>query len=306
MRHIVTICLFAFAHLSVAQSTESFEGPKSVNGTSIFVKTMGAGEPILFLHGGPGLSHDYFLPHVAPLADKHRLIFYDQRGSGRSAVNLTADDMSMAHFVEDINFLMAELQIEKVHLLGHSFGGLIAMQFAIKYPEKVKSLILCNSVAASKEFDELSARNQQEAMTPQDDAARKAIFASEHFKNGAPEAYELLFKVGFKRSFSDTLKVDQLGLNLNSNFAASSKLLYGLSGDLMAYDLHANLASLQMPALVIHGSADLLPAEAGKKLAATLPGSQYVAFEQSGHFPFIEQPVEFSKVIADFVNTTTD
>ncbi len=301
MRTLLILLVALFSFSAYSQVSESTDGLKVINGTSIFVKTLGTGEPVLFIHGGPGLSHDYFLPHVAALSDQLKLILYDQRGCGRSDVNLSTDDMTMAQFLGDINALLTEQGIGKVHLFGHSFGGLIAMQFAIAYPDKIKSLILCNSVAASKEFDALSAKKQREAMTDQDNQARSAIFASDHFKNGKPEAYELLFKIGFKRSFYDTLAVDKLELHLMSNFSKTSKLLYGLSPDLVAYDLHPALAKLSIPSLVIHGSADLIPDEVGKKLAATLPNAQYVVFEKSGHFPFIEEPDAFTETITSFV-----
>jgi len=299
---LVSFCLISLS--TFGQPPVITEGVRKVNGTSIYVKTIGQGEPILFLHGGPGLSHDYFLPHVEKLAETYTLIFFDQRGGGRSGSDLTNEQMTIGYFMGDIRGILEQLGLESVHVFGHSFGGLLAMKFATENPGKVKSLIFCNSVAASKEFDALSAKNQEKATTPGDARARSAIFASEHFKKGDPDAYELLFKIGFKRSFFDTLNIDKLSLGLTDGFSKTSKLLYGLSPDVVAYDYHAALSKLQMPALVIHGEADLVPIEGSQKLASSIAGTQMVVMKQSGHFPFIEEPEEFMRVISEFITAT--
>ncbi len=304
MRLFALIIVSLISPLAFGQTPVVTEGSRKVNGTSIYVKTIGQGEPILFLHGGPGLSHDYFLPHVEKLAETHTLIFFDQRGGGRSGTDLTNEQMTMGYFMGDIRGILDQLGFDKVHVIGHSFGGLLAMKFATENPGKVKSLIFCNSVAASKEFDALSAKNQENATTPGDVKARSAIFSSEHFKKGDPGAYELLFKIGFKRSFFDTLNIDKLSLGLNNGFSKTSKLLYGLSPDVVAYDYHTALSKLKVPALVIHGEADLVPIEGSQKLASCIAGTQMVVMKQSGHFPFIEEPEEFMRVIAEFVTAT--
>ena len=114
-------------------------GVQSINGTELFVKTMGKGEPILIVHGGPGLSHDYYLPHLESLAQDHQLIFYDQRVSGASLMNVDSSSINLDAFIEDIEALRKKFGIRVINLMAHSFGGLIAMNYAIKYPEKVKS-----------------------------------------------------------------------------------------------------------------------------------------------------------------------
>ena len=302
MKHILYLSALLASQVAFAQPEAGFEGPKPVNGTSLYLKQSGTGEPVLFVHGGPGLSHDYFLPHVSALSDKFSLIFYDQRGCGRSAIDLEKDEVSLDHFVNDMAGILEVLSLEKVHVVAHSFGGLLAMKFATVYPDKVKSLVLCNSVSASKEFDQLAKQKQQSAMTPADNLARSAIFASADFKNGSPQSYEQLFKISFRRAFYDTLLIDSLHLRLNDNFGKSSKLLFGLGADLVSYDYHPALSGLNVPTLVIHGAADLIPIEVSQKLAGTVPGAQLIVLEKSGHFPFIEQNEEFMTVIGSFIS----
>ncbi len=301
MKNLVVVLMLVACQGAFSQSNEVEEGLKSVNGTRLYVKQMGEGEPLLVIHGGPGLSHDYFLPPIEALAKNFRLILFDQRASGRSDINLDAADISLNHFVQDIAGVLDVLKIERAHVLGHSFGGLLAMKFATEYPGRVQSLILCNSVAASKEFDELSRQKQQQVVTEYDNKLRAEIFASDDFKDGSPAAYDKLLKVNFKRAFYDTLLVDKLELRLNENFSKSSKLLFGLSADLVSYDLHPALAGLSIPALIIHGAADLIPVEVSQKLKNTLPNAKLVIMERSGHFPFIEEEKEFSSILTSFI-----
>lgn len=302
MKHILYLSALLASQVVFAQPEAGFEGLKPVNGTSLYLKQSGTGEPVLFVHGGPGLSHDYFLPHVSALSEKFSLIFYDQRGCGRSAPDLEKEEVSLDHFVNDMAGILDALSLEKVHVVAHSFGGLLAMKFATVYPGKVKSLILCNSVSASKEFDQLGKQKQQSAITPGDNLARSSIFASADFRDGSPQSYEQLFKISFKRAFYDTLLIDSLHLRLNDNFSKSSRLLFGLGADLVSYDYHSALSGLKAPTLVIHGAADLIPVEVSQKLAGTIPGARLTVMEKSGHFPFIEQNEEFIAVVTSFLS----
>lgn len=301
MKNLLVVSILLISQVAFSQSENVLEGLKPVNGTSLYVKQMGEGEPLLVIHGGPGLSHDYFLPHMQALAENFTLILFDQRACGRSDTNVDASDITLNHFSRDIAGILDALRIERAHVLGHSFGGLLAMKFATEFPERTKSLILCNSVSGSKEFDELSKQKQQGVMTEDDNNARTKIFASNEFKNGSPASYEELFKVNFKRAFYDTLLIDELKLNLNENFSKTSRLLYGLGADLVAYDFHPALAKLNIPSLVIHGAADLIPIEVSEKLADTLQNGTLVVMEKSGHFPFIEEQKEFNKILTSFI-----
>ena len=98
-----------------------------VDGVRIFTKAIGSGEPILVIHGGPGLDHSYLLPQMEGLAKDHRLIFYDQRCSGRSQAGLDSNDVTLDAFLKDIDAVRAHYKIDRANVLGHSWGGLLAM-----------------------------------------------------------------------------------------------------------------------------------------------------------------------------------
>jgi proline iminopeptidase len=132
-----------------------------VNGTELYYRILGEGEPILVLHGGPGMSHDYLLPQMSQLAENYQLIFFDQRSCGRSALNPDSVNLSMDQLVEDIDFLREHFDIEKVNLMGHSWGGLLAMWYARQYPENMNKLLLINSVGANQNYAHISGQYPQ-------------------------------------------------------------------------------------------------------------------------------------------------
>ena len=121
------------------------EGTKKVNGAELYYKIMGSGEPIVILHGGPGLEHTYFLPQMGELAKNYKLIFYDQRTSGGSISSTDSSSITLGNFVEDLEGIRKAFDLDKMNLLGHSWGGMLAMFYATKYPENLNSLMLISS-----------------------------------------------------------------------------------------------------------------------------------------------------------------
>jgi len=113
------------------------EGFVDANGELIYFKAFGRGEPLLILHGGPGASHDYFLPYLLPLAHKNRLIFIDERGSGRSQKLENISAYTIESMAEDVEEVRQVLGLGKISLLGHSCGGVIAEAYALKYQENL-------------------------------------------------------------------------------------------------------------------------------------------------------------------------
>src|SRR5215831_3426976 len=108
------------------------EGFIDSHGALIYYKTMGRGTPLFLVHGGPAASHDYFLPHLLPLMRNHRLIFIDERGSGRSSKFQDPAQYTVANMVEDIEVVRETLGLGKISLFGHSFGGVLAEAYAFK------------------------------------------------------------------------------------------------------------------------------------------------------------------------------
>src|SRR5260370_7719698 len=121
------------------------EGFADANGLLIYYLQVGAGQPLIILHGGPGASHDYLLPYLLPLARNNRLIFIDERGSGRSQKIEDPSGYTIENMVEDIEGVRVSLGLGKINLLGHSYGGVLAQAYALKYQNNLDHLILCTT-----------------------------------------------------------------------------------------------------------------------------------------------------------------
>ncbi len=279
----------------------SEEGKKEINGTELYYKVVGQGEPVLIIHGGPGLNHKYLFRNLQFLTDKYQLIFYDQRASGRSSLTLDSNSVTIDNFIQDIDELKNTFGIEKLIIIAHSWGGLLAMKYAIKHPEDTKLLILINSVAASSEISTMANQILAERFTKEDSIHRAEIIQSDEFQKRAPNAIESLMKIGFKYQFYDITFLDSLDLSLNKDYIKSSQLLQNLTKDLTEYDFHTELKKIQSPALLIYGSHDPLTELAGTRIHESIEKSEFKILDNCGHFPFIEKQNEFKKAVMTFM-----
>ena len=168
----------------------SVDGMKEINETELYYKVVGEGEPILIIHGGPGLNHNYLFSSLQYLTDKYQLIFYDQRASGRSSLTLDPNSVTIDNFIQDIDELRNSFGIEQLNIMAHSWGGLLAMKYAIKHPEKMKSLILINSVGASSEISTMANQTLAGRFTKEDSIKRAEISQSHGCQNREPKASE--------------------------------------------------------------------------------------------------------------------
>ncbi len=278
------------------------EGFQQVNGVELYYKSVGVGEPIVILHGGPGLDHTYLLPQMAQLAADYQLIFYDQRASGRSSGRADATSITIDNFVEDLEGLRQALQLEQINLMGHSWGGLLAMFYAIRYPQHLNALILVGSAGASWEFRPAFSASLQGRMTEDDRLALNRLQASEGFRKSRPEAMNAFFRALFRPYFYDRSLSDQLTLQLNEQTAmnnlAVNSLMWSYLGN---YDLHAELSVIDRPTLIVHGADDPIPAEFARKIHRHIPNSEFVLLENCGHFPYIETPEVFFGRVKGFL-----
>ena len=168
------------------------------HGVLIYYVEFGKGPPLVVLHGGPGADHTYFLPWLLPLARTHRLIFIDERGSGRSERLQDPSQYTVEGDVEDIEAVRVALNLGKIDLLGHSCGGVLAEAYALKYQQHLSHLILNSTFASTREMNAVLAR--EKAPMPPDKLARlNELEAAGLFGKGAiwehgryPAEYETL------------------------------------------------------------------------------------------------------------------
>ncbi|PZR35021.1 MAG: hypothetical protein DI538_15820 [Azospira oryzae] len=296
-----SLLLLTISLTTYAQKVQ-VDGRKKINGTNLYVKILGEGEPLLVVHGGPGLNQSYFMPHMNALAKKYKLIFYDQRASGQSALP-SPDSVSLSFFVNDIEAIRKEIGADKINLFAHSWGAIPATSYAISYSQHVQTLIFCNPVPLSKEFDQEMRNAQLSKVTSEDSTSRAMIVGSPAFRKGDGDAYKKLLLLSFRNAFYLPQHFNELNVNVPSNYVEASKILYtGLAPDLAHYNYYDQLKSLSFPVLIIHGEADAIPLAASRKLQRSLPHSSLQVFSKSGHFAFIDEPRKFTKEISGFLH----
>jgi proline iminopeptidase len=279
------------------------EGFANINGTELYYRIIGHGEPIVFLHGGPGLFHDYFLPHVEPLASDFQLIFYDQRASGRSSGKVPADSVNIENFVRDLDGIREFLDLEKISILGHSWGGLLALYYTLAHPDRVKNLILVDSAPPNSALDAVNFAAREKRRTVEDREAIQEIMGSEAFQKLESSAVMKYFQVSEKVKFYDPAMMEKMRMELDREKIEKLMLVGQLMNPwLEDYDISEKLSAMSCPTLIIHGDYDTIPLESAEILHQRISGSKLAVFRNCGHFPFIEAPGPFLREVASFMD----
>lgn len=299
LRLFIVLTIF-FVVNSCDRPIQQFEGLVDINGTELYVKTMGEGEPVIFIHGGPGLGFDYFLPQMEELGEDYRLIFFDQRISGRSSSNVSRDSISLDYFVSDIEALRQHLKLGEVNILAHSWGNFLALEYALKYPDKLKKMILSNPVPFSKEFDEEVQTLQQASMDSSFMVNRAEIMNSEVFTKRELSAFEELFLLSFSLSYYDKANMSDMSFKLFDGFFERNSKMQYFTG-LEDFNYYPTLKQIKNPVLLIRGEYDLSVRAADVKTVESLGNARLLEMKFSGHFPFVEQQVEYIWEVKNFL-----
>jgi proline iminopeptidase len=275
-------------------------------GVRLFVREIGHGSPIVVLHGGPGLDMNYLAADLEPLGRSHRVVFYDQRGAGRSSLDpaVTAADL-----VADLDALRRSLKLDRLTLLGHSWGGGLAALYAFDHPDRVERLILVDSIPARRSGlagygDRLQGRLSE------DDRARfrDALSAREQAKTGAEQvaACRAYWGALAKAYFSDPAAAarDKGDLCSASGEAIANGVAVNASvmGGLGDYDWRAAASKIAVPTLVIHGADDPIPVDTAREWASIIPNARLVVIPHAGHMSYVEQPDQFFGAIERFLH----
>jgi proline iminopeptidase len=279
----------------------SFEGHLQVGPARLYCRVVGEGPPIVVLHGGPDFDHTYLLPELDRLADVCRLVYYDQRGRGRSAQGVDPDDVTIQTEVADLDGLLDALHHESVAILGHSWGGALAMEYATRHPERVSHLILLNSAPASAEDARRLRQHFREARPPGDVERMEEIASSPAYRSGDLDAEAAYYRLHFRIALWRPEQVDEIVGRLRAHFSeegiltarAIEERLYDDTWNREGYDLVPKLRCLVIPALVLHGEDDFVPLELVARIAEALPNGRLVVLPECGHFAYLESPAAF-------------
>ncbi|WP_374055977.1 alpha/beta fold hydrolase [Rossellomorea sp. FM04394] len=265
----------------------------TINGKSIYVCVKGEGEPIIFLHGGPGGSLDYFLPHMNPLAEDYQIILYDQTGCGKSG----GDTYSIEEEIYTIEGIRKALNLEKVTLLGESWGSILALSYAAKYPSHIHNIILTAAIGLSSK----------------DYVTFKKVFLQKlgPYKKMLLGYYSLssIFGVDVSRRLDNLIdpyyvySVETLKNKKEIRF--NKEALHNIGRDIeQNYNLFPLLFQIEsLPILIAQGAFDILPpAYIQENVIPYLKSAELVEVKGSGHWTILEQPEEVLALTRSFMS----
>jgi proline iminopeptidase len=271
-----------------------------VRGVPIFERRIGQGPPTVVLHGGPGAHHDYLLPNFDALARGRELIYYDQRGGGRSPVSRDTP-VGWREQVLDLEALRQHWGLERLTLAGYSWGGLLALLYAVEFPHRIERLALVSPAPAWREARaEFERRFAQRNLSP-DLQQQRSTLRESGFRERDPEGYaRRLFELSVVPYFADPSRVHDL-----TPFRVTGRTQQEVWTSLGDYDLRPAISRLSVPALVMHGEEDPIPLETAATVARLLR-AEFHSLPHAGHVPYVEAFEEFVRLMHGFLPRTPD
>jgi proline-specific peptidase len=257
--------------------------------------------PLLVLHGGPGFPHDY-LEDLAELAAGGRpVVFYDQLGCGKSDHPADPSLWVMETFVEEIGVVRQALGLDRVHLFGHSWGGWLALEYALRGPVGLSSLILASACASIRAFARETKRLKQSL--PED--IQQTIDRHEAEGTTHMPAYTEATMAYYTKW---VCRLDPFPEHVLRSFSNVNETVYGtmqgtewnVTGNLKGWDVSARLGELRLPALVTSGRYDEMTPALVEPLVTGIQGAEQVVFENSSHLAMVEEPDRYRKILESF------
>ena len=304
---LFVLLLLAAAPAAARRQTEGFVTVEG--GVRLYYRVEGRGpETLVVVHGGPGFSLESVRPDFAPLAAHRRVIYYDQRGNGRSS--LIDDPAALAgdRHVADLEAIRRHFRLEKMNLLGNSWGGFLISAYAAAHPDRVERLILDSPAPPTAAQHRLMAARMTERA-----AERFTEAERDHVRDNANwlEARDPIAACGiFARYILRLYVFDpaapvQIRGNLCSGPPEVVRRSLWVNGAIWRsfgeFDLRPEVRRVTAPVLVIHGVADVVPPEGARAWAASFPNARLLMMRRSGHLIQVEEPDAFFAAIEAFL-----
>jgi proline iminopeptidase len=292
------------------------QGFVDAHGVMIYYVEIGKGPPLMVVHGGPGADHTYYLPWLLPLARTHRLIFIDERGSGQSQRLEDASRYTVEAMADDVEDVRVALGLGKISLLGHSYGGVLAQAYALKYQQHLSHLILNSTFPSTRQMNEVLAR--EKAQMPPDKLKRldeleaAGLFGKgEAWEHGRYTAeYEALAWGPGYFPFLYGARPDSTYDPAQGNAPGNWELyreMWGshgefiIDGNLKSVEWVDRLHTIHVPTLVMAGDHDECDPSLSREMHEKIAGSKLVILPNSGHMNFVDQPELWLRAVEGFL-----
>jgi proline iminopeptidase len=282
------------------------DGYSTIHGYRFYWKIVGEPGPagtVLTLHGGPGATHDYLLALSDLARHGYRIVYYDQLGCGRSELAKGVAEYSIDRDVADLEELRQTLGLGRIHLIGSSYGGLLAIAYALAHPEPLKTLVSASGLADVPLTSREMQRLKRELPAPLPEVLER------HEAKGEFQHPEYLAAVQeFYRRHVCRLPVWPAELSYTLDHLSGPK--YGtmngpneftIVGTIRDYDVTARLGEIRVPTLVTTGRYDEVTPKVAESIHRGIPGSELVLFEESSHTAFWEERGRYMETLRSFL-----
>jgi proline iminopeptidase len=262
------------------------------------VRGSGSGTPLIVANGGPGFDHNYLLCGDVwdTLAKGRKIVFYDQRGDGRSSELKDGQPCGLAEQIDDLEALRSHLGFEKIDLLGHSWGGYLVMAYAARHPERIAHLMIVDSAAPKIQDTVFLFKNIYPETTAREDGLAFAVELGDQ-KGISADLHEYMTMLFYTPRARDAF------MARSSSFVYRQKVNKAVWADLQRFDLNPELPKFAFPTLVVTGRYDFNVAPSvAWAIHQAIPHSELAVFEKSGHLPFCEEPGPFLSRVEAFLS----
>ena len=277
------------------KTSETITGSIKTDGVTIYYKAVGSGTPIVILHDGPGFFHDYLLPYFNRLADKYRVIYFDQRGNGKSSFPADSS-FTLNNYLNDIAALQKQLNINKINLLGHSFGAFLAENYAARYPNKVNTLVLSDPLPVSSLALQQDDKNAQDKRTEAESQLLVNTMKSKQFKSNDPATFKKVYEMLEEVNVKDSVTLNKIFKPVKFTQAEANRYLVINSRGgrmLLNYDLTDTLQNITAHTLILHGAMDNVTLDDAQDLQNAIKNAELDIIRKSVHYSFAENEQDY-------------
>lgn len=284
------------------------DGTVNIQGHDFYFRLFGEenrGRNVVCLHGGPGATHEYLLPLADLVGHGYMVVFYDQLGCGRSQSPRNPALLTVERAVEDLEVFRKKMGLGRIHLFGSSYGGMLAIAYALKYQRNLRSLVTAGGLASvpltTREMDRLKKG------LPAD--TRRTLEKFEAEGNYTSQEYLKAVDVFYRKHLC---RLEEWPEELNYSLGHTSQLVYGtmngpneftIIGNIRYWDVSRELGSIRVPTLVTGGRYDEVTPKVARQIRNGIKGSKLVIFQRSSHLPMWEERKKYITTVAGFMGS---